>query len=521
MQDAVAISVPYNDKGTLVNKVDVVDYTVSTYDSKPHKVLLLDTSTDHKWITYLTESSLEDGKEALNSEDNALLAETTKRHYLTVRSFHETQQHTGSYAISLDVTDVIKLNHNKSNCISISADGRRVALSSFTQDHIYTYEEDSCKVFEFAESYTHLIKIKKLDFDCRAFFIDNGDLVLAQHGYWEIFDTNYSKKFDVDLRKDDIQLYQLDYLSHFTSILPPINERNYDECEDTAIKVVNNIIYTTRIAQLNIILTSSLKTNQIWSLTDRGSLLASIKAEIQENIFTFSDDGRFFATYSNLTTLFTIYNVKSSLKTSELKSQIDLKTGYIVTFAHFYNEDKYLAVAGILTDNDTKKTYATFEVWHIESEISIYYVSKEIKLGKRENRTIYPFIFEKASHNGLSDGSTINDQGRDVTEVVSITSNSKAASNGASSSEHLNKAQPVSDLDDKNVTQIRKEPSRLMAYYATCDDNGDIRSEVLELDIFQEVSVQEYKDYNEWKNAVDIGTLKITFILNRLFIYAF
>lgn len=498
MEDAVYIPLPFEYKGIEINKVDTVDYTISTYNSKPHRVLMLDISTDRKWITYLTETYSDD-KEASKNEENALLDEAkSKKHYLTVRSFDETHLPSKSCSISLDVTELIKFNEtDRYNCISISRDGRRVALSYYFTQFRWGLN-DSCFVFEFADSYMQLSKIKDVSSNGRAVFLDNGQLVLQYFGYWAVTNENYKIIYEVDLRKDDLQLYTLSYLSRSSLELPPIEERQLDETieGDTAIKTVNNVIYTSRLTKKNVILTTSFKSNQIWSLLDRGCLLASIEAEVQDNIFTFSSNMQFFATYSNLTALYAIYNVKSSLKTSQFKSQVALKESeeFIVTDAHFYNEDKYLVVAGILTEKGSLKTLATFEVWHIESEISIYYVSKEVNIGKRENRTIYPFIFEEPYSGGSSDESTVHENGKDMTETVSVASNSK----NKAADQHAG----ITGINGKNVSEVRKKPGRLLGFYTTRFENGDIASDVLELDIFQEIHVEEYENFFEWKNAI-------------------
>jgi hypothetical protein len=412
----------------------VVTPPIDNNNIKDEEVLLLDISSNKEWISYVTYHKNNDGSYLKTRID---LTEK-KCTYLTVRKFtemnrqQEADNEQPNCHFSIDITGLVE-DTGQQHCkfLSISPDGIYVALSFYEKNRNMVDQEKfraarrrnaDCLIFK--------VNDNQIEYDCtrvkfqgRGVFLDREesgtpfDLALINCDTLEVYEN-----FSPSTTKRPTYWFDLSCFHGFKFA----NMEEYVMVDDSYIKNApwmctgNDLICTelelimtfSRHIQQNVLTTPvSHGVARVWSMTEEGNLLISVTTDRGEHLMAFSKDYESAATYSlsnNVPNLsINIYNAKSGLRDYKLIRQQDSVRSYlVVSDMRFCFGAKYIAMAGIETlirYKEYKRVQVVFEVWHIETQKSIYYKKIDINTEDiAQHKIIQPFLTrgQKEDHDG-------------------------------------------------------------------------------------------------------------------------
>ncbi|KAI8087451.1 hypothetical protein BDF21DRAFT_491903 [Thamnidium elegans] len=389
---------------------------VSPINISDHHVQLLDISCNKKWIAYVSYYYM--------------VEQTKPKIFVTRRRFTATDLETqedemglgGNLASStalehssIEITDYVTYSTcANSKFLSISNDGKYVALSFYEKDygsrHLNQrkYINPDCLIFYMDGNLSDLLKIKCQG---RAVFLNEEEgyrLAIVSKTTIDIYaELPDIKKvtcmFDLSgFYSNDI--HTCSTVSKQDSYIKTVSWANmsYLSFDYDNIKDAENIIMFTRHIRHNILITPFEDTCavRIWSLSEEGSRLCSFPARYQ-HVMALSTGHAYAAAYVENSRLVNIYNIKSGLLVYCLRSseKSDART-FKVSHIRFCYDARYVAMSGLENDNEV-----VFEVWHLESERSIYRTTAKIvkQEGAEEMistlRRVEPFVTRDLRNN--------------------------------------------------------------------------------------------------------------------------
>ncbi|KAG2230414.1 hypothetical protein INT48_007256 [Thamnidium elegans] len=363
------------------NASDLID----SHNIKGEDVILLDISINKEWMAYVTIKH-EDIDGTSNLENNEV-----HRTYLTRRRFTAVNAENSEDRITLkenkqkyitndeyfriDITNTIKsTNRNHSKFLSISRDGKYIALSFYSETSRFSYYEkgrkyNKCFIFEAGIGRIDLKS--SLNFNGRAIFLNSEEVSLI---YADAYTFRYGNLSDIS---SDRTVFDLSILGpgsfNESSVFDELYIRNsawLDFSEEN--NDMKKAVTFTRNVRHDIITTPYLDVTRAWSLTENGVRLTSLWIP-GLHIMAFSKDYKFTAAYVEGARSIHIYNVKSSLLAYQLKSQESgLVDNFEVSHIRFCYSGRYVAMSG------WEGNEVVFEIWHLESERSIYKISRNV-----------------------------------------------------------------------------------------------------------------------------------------------
>lgn len=380
-----------NDDSSLTSQSANFQYVPPIYNNiESNEVILLDISLDKKWISYVTCQQKNTELLEYEMEGNNKRFYITRRRFTavnpktkkdeTVINFKETQNHEIDH-FSLDITDDLK-NGGSHHCkfLSISNDGRYVALSFYernlaSQSGYRDSNNPNCLIYEVGNS---IFRLKHtLRCNGRAVFLngDNCTLALINKTTVKVF-KNFPKNKAVSFLFDlhpfiSSEKYLHEGVEDHESFIQ--NSSWVDIKRDEENQDLRRVITFTRHIRHNI-LTTPFRGGifRAWSIVEDGVRLTSFSAKNQ-HVMAFSKDYKYAAAYIEGTRSINIYNVKSGLLVYQLKSQAENSaTAFEVSHVRFCYDGRYLAMSGWEENN------VVFEVWYIEAEESIYRTNEKL-----------------------------------------------------------------------------------------------------------------------------------------------
>lgn len=205
----------------------------------------------------------------------------------------------------------------------------------------------------------------------------------------EVLDRNYK-----NLHSYFCQLPEREPLTYPSWFHPHTGEVTLDE-----------IITKSRFSQHGVFMTKRARQmeTQFWDHSDKGARLAAIELHSRCHVVEISKDKTCIVVLTTDTELLEIYNTKRSLKIRELRIRSGVGASLEVTCVRFYYQDRYLVMTGLL-NGFKMDSFATVDIWHIESGMLIYSENFPISSPPRHSRTIKPFVFECALENSNTTG---------------------------------------------------------------------------------------------------------------------
>ncbi|KAL9557249.1 hypothetical protein MBANPS3_001480 [Mucor bainieri] len=405
--------------------------TSSPRDAPPwylfEKSSVIDVSANKQWIAYITEDATNKIKylnirrfrlsDTANSSDSSGTARADSYSTrLSGTSCDEPQE--------FPLSEYIKNDNFVYYFLSVSPTGRRVALS-FIKINEYGDVETQQKIhnpdtiiFEVVGSGadTQIRKAaKRIKFQGRAVFLNNGNLALINKQVLEIYECKRR-------RYKKIHWFNLHSLTaskgttaHESIIgLESLIKTSYVHFDPENIHSaadLKDIIRISKHIRHNVLTTTYHDyVSRVWSITEDGVRLTSFHSQSMEEIMAFSLDYKFLATFVEKDRSIHVYNVKSGLVVSRLKQEDNVaqqprtvdddSNNDFQIYVCFCHKSQYLAMVSIrrLKDTDSNSeinALVTFQVWNIMPEKSVYYATEEIRVDwNMQDKCIQPFVHE-------------------------------------------------------------------------------------------------------------------------------
>lgn len=392
--DSTHIDIPSTRNGRDIEQhTEVFDYNFVKDDDFKQEIYCMDISTGKDWISYITKLSS-------TSDD------TPPGWYLTISQFQVGNQNALRY--SFDVENAFDLDISKACMfLSISPDGSRVAISFMSIDdlgiqNVTPSRNPECLIYRLViDGNSCVLRLEKsFEFQGRAVFSKSGNLMLINKYVLRIYDKNYKEKSKFDLHRSfgaNKKLPVKQFYSATDYTLQPHWAWTSENLETIRGSDIKDIIILSRHMRHNVLITPYKKRAHVWSITENGVRLTSILKKENEEIMAFSDDYKFLATYvNNIEREVNIYNVKSGMLLYTLKPrrQVQKSRTFEATYIRFCPDGRYLVIAGMEKNNvgEEAEEKVEFEVWHVESEQSIYSNSISTRLSCENSKTFSPFV---------------------------------------------------------------------------------------------------------------------------------
>ncbi|CAO3613033.1 unnamed protein product [Mucor hiemalis] len=396
-------------------------------DTKTNKIYMIDISADRKWICYVSQFEKEPNiysttlsvhrftaikNESLELVEPATIFDDDSSLLHEIRIYMDASPETQMKRIGVN-RYFDKPGHK---FLSISPNGQYFIISTY--DETKKNDEGSCFIFK-AQDDTILFH-RELHFNGRGVFLDtNNGLRLAIINTarliiydevedflgdltYEVYDLTSFGSTREDLKSSVFQYRYTDFVNNWSVTKNP----------QLAVKPyhphMRHIIALSTYIKSNILITpftEKSETIRFWSLVNNGDRLASLTAS-EESVIAISKDFKYAATAKfliNDDNVVKVHNLENGCLLYTLRSQHSI---YNLTHATFCYDSRYLAVSAVDKRFATKnsplhKNVAFFEIWHIESEKSIY--STMVNLGHlmlstfdyTQEKSIKPFVSEE------------------------------------------------------------------------------------------------------------------------------
>ncbi|KAG2237109.1 hypothetical protein INT48_004611 [Thamnidium elegans] len=358
-------------------------------DDPYHDVHLLDISNNKKWMAYVTYTITDFPSTrciAITRRRFTAMDQETKTERLGFGGDHVLNA--DMYHSSFDITDYVKSNDcANSKFLSISNDGKYVALSFYEKDYgseyisRRRYINPYCIIFDMDRDLSYVDKIRCQG---RAVFLNYKEdyrLAIINRNHIEIYANFFNLKIvacTLDLscfrsngrRVCSTISKQWSYINSASWASLSYHMFDHDNIIDA-----EDIIMFTRHIRHNILITpfDDHGVVRIWSILDECARFSSFPATCQ-HIMALSKCYSYAAAYIENSRSINIYSIKSGLRAYRLESSEKSNAqNFKVSHIRFCYEARYVAMSRLENDNEV-----VFEVWHLESERSIYRTTAKI-----------------------------------------------------------------------------------------------------------------------------------------------